>query len=31
VRLSYDDAPLDPTLAADPEQIESRSVRIFLH
>ena len=31
VRLSYDDPPLDPTLAADPEQIESRSVRIFLH
>jgi hypothetical protein len=31
VRLSYDDPPLDPTLTADPGQIESRPVQISLH
>jgi hypothetical protein len=31
VRLSYDDSPLDPTLTADREQIESRPVRISPH
>ncbi len=31
VRLSYDDSALDPTLTADPGQIESRPVQISFH